>query len=188
MELLTLFLLACGLAMDAFAVSITSGLSINQLKFEHAFKIAFAFGLFQAIMPVIGWLIGLGLRDWLMAIDHWIAFGTLSFIGGRMIYEATRGGCTIKVIDALDLKVLFFLSVATSIDALIVGVGFAFLQILITCSVIIIGLITFVISFLGVFLGHRFGCLFKDKAEIVGGLVLIVIGTKILIEHLMGMA
>jgi putative Mn2+ efflux pump MntP len=188
MDFFTLLLLACGLAMDAFAVSITSGLAIDRLKFEHAFKIAFSFGLFQAVMPVIGWLIGIGLRDWLIVIDHWIAFGTLSFIGGRMIYEAVRSDCTVKIIDALNLKVLFFLSVATSIDALIVGIGFAFLQILITRSVLIIGFVTFVISFLGVFLGHRFGCLFKDKAEIVGGLVLIAIGSKILIEHLMGMA
>jgi putative Mn2+ efflux pump MntP len=184
MDIITIIAIAFGLAMDAFAVSITSGITINRLKINHALKIALFFGLFQAIMPLVGWLAGLSLRGFIAEIDHWIAFGLLSFIGCKMIYESIAVQSSEKQINPLNIYVLLMLSVATSIDALAVGVSFAFLKISIVTPVMVIGTITFVLSFLGVFVGNRIGHFFENKIEIAGGLVLIGIGVKILIEHL----
>jgi putative Mn2+ efflux pump MntP len=170
--------------MDAFAVSISSGITIKSPRIEQALKIAVFFGVFQAIMPVVGWFVGLGLRELISRVDHWIAFGLLLLIGCRMIYESTRSRSERKVLNPLGLGVLLLLSVATSIDALAAGVSLAFLKISILLPVIIIGAVTLVLSFIGVFVGDRSGHLFENKAEFVGGLVLIGIGTKILIEHL----
>ena len=184
MDAITIIAIAFGLAMDAFAVSITSGITIKRLKINHALRIALFFGLFQAIMPLVGWLAGLSLRGFIAEIDHWIAFGLLSFIGCKMIYESIAVQSKEKQINPLNIYVLLMLSVATSIDALAVGVSFAFLKISIVTPVIVIGAITFILSFFGVFVGNRIGHFFENKIEIAGGLILIGIGIKILLEHL----
>ncbi len=170
--------------MDAFAVSITSGITIKRLHINHALKIALFFGLFQAFMPIIGWLAGLSLRDYISAIDHWIAFGLLSFIGCKMIYESITVQSNKKEINPLNVYVLLVLSVATSIDALAVGISFAFLKVSIVTPVIIIGTVTFLLSYLGVYIGDRIGHFFENKIEIAGGILLIGIGIKILVEGL----
>lgn len=142
------------------------------------------FGLFQAVMLLMGWLAGSSLKDFIAGSDHWIAFGLLSLVGCKMIYESIKSESSKKETNPLNVHVLLILSVATSIDALVVGVSFAFLKIFIVVSIIVIGTVTFLLSFLGVFAGNKFGHLFKNKIEIVGGLILISIGIKILIEHL----
>ena len=184
MDIITIIAIAFGLAMDAFAVSITSGITIKHLKINNALKIAVFFGLFQAIMPLVGWLAGLSLKDFISEIDHWIAFGLLSFIGCKMIYESITVQSNEKHFDPLNVYVLLMLSVATSIDALAVGVSFAFLKVSIVTPVIIFGTITFLLSYLGVYIGDRIGHFFENKIEIAGGLLLIGIGLKILIESL----
>ena len=184
MNFLTVTLIAVGLAMDCFAVAISSGIAIRQLRINHALQIALFFWGFQALMPVMGWLAGVGLRDFITDIDHWIAFGLLSAIGLKMIYESRKLVGDRENWNPLNLYVLAMLSVATSIDALAVGVSFAFLQIPLISSVLLIGFITFVISFIGVFVGNRTGHFFENKMELAGGLVLIGIGLKILVEHL----
>ena len=183
MDNITLFVIAVGLAMDAFAVSITCGISIEQLKKRHAVRIALAFGLFQAIMPVAGWLLGVGFRDLIQSLDHWIAFLLLSIVGGKMLWEAAQE-CDSKS-NPLDWQVLFTMSVATSIDALAVGLTFAVLKISIVTPVIVIGLVTFLMSAVGVFLGDRTGKFLGRRVDIAGGLILIAIGIKILVEHLL---
>ncbi len=184
MEMITITFVAFGLAMDAFAVSITSGITIRYLKIDQALRIALFFGSFQAIMPVIGWLAGLSLRDFISDIDHWIAFGLLSFIGCKMIYEAFRMEADQKGLNPLNVYVLLMLSIATSIDALAVGVSFAFLRISIITPVLVIGIVTFLLSYLGTFIGNRLGHFFERKIQILGGFILISIGVKILIGHL----
>ncbi len=187
MKLLNIILIAIGLSMDAFAVSIANGITIKQNRMPNALKMAFSFGMFQAIMPVIGWLAGRTLVDFVSSVDHWIAFGLLLYIGAEMIYEAVKpGGCEEETKDCagLDASRLFILSVATSIDALAVGITFAFLNISIIYPVITIGLITFAFSFAGFFSGNRLGLMFGNKIEILGGCILIGIGLKIMIEHL----
>lgn len=184
MDITALIFIAFGLAMDSFAVSITSGITIKHLKLNHALRIAAFFGGFQAIMPLIGWTAGLSLKNYISNIAHWIAFALLAFIGSKMIYEATKIERAEKKSDPLDLKTLLLLAIATSIDALAIGISFAILQIDIATPIIIIGTITFALSFLGAFAGKKLGHLFENKIEIAGGLLLIVIGTKILLEHL----
>ena len=184
-DLLSLVLIAIGLSMDALAVSITSGITINCLKIRHAFRIAFLFGLFQALMPVLGWLAGIGLKQYVESYDHWIAFGLLAFIGGKMIYEAIWIKEVEKKCDPLNLMVLLSLAVATSIDALAVGISFAFLKVYIITPALIIGAITFAICFGGVYLGNRLGDRLGSKMEVLGGLILIGIGFKILLQHLL---
>jgi len=184
MHMITITFVAFGLAMDAFAVSITSGITIRHLRIHHAFRIALFFGAFQAIMPIVGWLAGLSLRDFISDIDHWIAFGILGFIGCKMIYEALRMELDREEVNPLNLSVLLMLSVATSIDALAVGVSFAFLNISIVTPVLVIGIVTFLLSYLGIFVGNRLGHFFEKKIEILGGLILIGIGVKILVDHL----
>ena len=185
MDILTLLFIALGLSMDAFAVSITSGITIKEQRLNHALRIGLFFGSFQALMPLIGWLAGLSLRDLISGVDHWVAFGLLSLIGGKMIYGATKIGSDKKDANPLSVFVLLILSIATSIDALAVGLSFAFLKISVATPIIVIGFVTFVLSFLGVLVGNKLGHFFEKKMEIVGGLVLIGIGIKILIEHLL---
>ena len=180
----TIVLISFGLAMDAFAVSVTSGITIKRLRIVNALKIALFFGAFQALMPVVGWLAGLSLRESIGAIDHWIAFGLLSFIGCKMIYESTKMPSSKKPVDPLNVFVLLMLSIATSVDALAVGVTFAFLKVAVATPIITIGVVTFVLSLTGVFIGNRLGHFFEKKIEIAGGVILILLGTKILIEHL----
>ena len=180
----TIIVVAFGLAMDAFAVSITSGLAMKSLRIDRALRIAVFFGTFQAVMPLIGWLAGLGLQGFIEGIDHWIAFVLLSAIGCKMIYESIQMPSRDKALDPMGLHTLLILSVATSIDALAVGVSFAFLRLFIITPVLVIGTVTFLLSFSGVYIGNRFGHFFEKKIEIAGGLILIGIGVRILIEHL----
>lgn len=184
MDAATTILLSLGLAADAFAVAVSSGLAIKHMKVNKALKIALFFGGFQALMPVIGWLIGLSFSFWITPIDHWIAFGLLSFIGGRMIYESLQSEESEKKFNPLDTGTLITLSVATSIDALAVGIGFAVLKDSIAPAVTAIGFITFFLAFAGVFIGHKCGNLFANKIEILGGAILIFIGSRILFMHL----
>jgi putative Mn2+ efflux pump MntP len=179
----TTILIALGLAMDSFSVSISNGLNRKFVKVADALKIGSLFGFFQAIMPVFGWLAGANVIEFIEGFDHWIAFGLLSFIGCRMIYESIIKDAK-KVIGSLSLGVLLVLSIATSVDALAVGLSLSFLKVSIVAPVIATGIITFSLSFLGMYLGSRFGRFFKNKIEILGGVILIVIALNILIEHL----
>jgi len=181
MGIVELFFIAVSLAMDAFAVSLCQGLSMKGFSLRRASLTAFSFGFFQALMPLIGWLLGTQFEQYITEFDHWIAFVLLGFIGAKMIYEALTKD---ESCPRLDLKNLLMLSVATSIDALAVGITFAFLRVDIVPAVLFIGIVTFIICFAGVALGSRFGSAFKGKAELLGGAVLILIGTKILLEHL----
>jgi manganese efflux pump family protein len=182
MDLATIFLIAIGLAMDAFAVSIAKGITVKSNRRNTAILLASLFGGFQALMPVIGWLAGLGLKDVIMEVDHWIAFGLLGFIGIKMIYESTKGegdeGSGVTVTLAITL------AVATSIDALMVGLSFALLETSIMFPVLIIGLVTFVLSLVGFVFGSGLGQRFGKRVQIAGGIILILIGVRILIEHL----
>ena len=183
-----LFLLGIGLAMDAFAVSVCKGLGMRRLNKKQTLIIGLYFGGFQALMPLIGWLLGSQFQKYITSIDHWIAFILLSFIGGKMMIEAIREWNeeeTVDVIDApLDHKNMLVLAVATSIDALAVGITFAFLDTPIIEAITIIGITTMVISIIGVVVGNFFGSRYKSKAEFIGGLILILLGLKILLEHL----
>ena len=183
MSILTVFIIAIGLAMDAFAVSISSGIALRRMQARHALLIASFFGAFQAIMPLIGWGAGRWARTFVAAFDHWIAFGLLVAIGIKIIYEALRGTDREVRGNPLSLRVLLLLAVATSIDALAVGVTLPFLDVAIMIPAIVIGLVTFAMSFAGTYLGSAFGHLFERKTEILAGLLLIGIGVKILIEH-----
>ncbi|MBN2063469.1 MAG: manganese efflux pump [Sedimentisphaerales bacterium] len=184
MQLIEIFIIALGLAMDAFAVSVSSGVIIHKLHIRHAMRVAAFFGGFQALMPYIGWQIGRLASDYVRAYDHWVAFIILAAIGGKMIYEAKWGDEEKERPDPLSLKVLLILAIATSIDALAVGVTFSCLNMAIVMPVIIIGIVTFITSLAGVYIGDFFGNIFGDKLEIFGGLILIGIGAKILLEHL----
>jgi putative Mn2+ efflux pump MntP len=186
LDLLTIIFIAIGLAMDAFAVSVASGLAVTKLRVRYAFKIALFFGLFQALMPVLGWFLGLGFRHLIEDYDHWLAFGLLTAIGGKMIYESFRLEDAENPRDPMGIQVLLVLSVATSIDALAVGLTLTFIKVPIITPAIIIGAVTFALSYVGVFLGEKFGHFFEKKIEALGGLILIGIGLKILIEHLSG--
>ena len=185
MDLLTLIAIAVGLSMDAFAVSVASGIAIKHLRIHHAVRIALFFGGFQAIMPLIGWLAGRSVSELISPWDHWVVFALLVFIGARMIYESFRMDAAGKPTNLLNIYVLLVLSVATSLDALAVGFSFAFLKVAIVMPVIIIGLVTFALSLVGVAVGGRLGHFFEKKIEAVGGLVLIAIGVKVLIDHIL---
>lgn len=187
MGLIELFLIGVGLSMDAFAVSICKGLGMRKVNYAHAVVIALFFGGFQALMPVIGWALGSQFEQYIVSIDHWIAFALLAFIGGKMLWDAFHEDDEdVEAQDdpKLDIKELFMLAIATSIDALAVGITFAFLQVDIVPAVCLIGVTTFVLSFIGVVVGNRFGTAYEKGATIVGGVVLICIGLKILLEHL----
>ena len=184
MNAITIILIALGLAMDAFAVSVASGITIKRQRTRSAFKFGMFFGSFQMIMPVAGWLAGVRLQSLIANIDHWIAFVLLAFIGCKMIYESFKLEEKTEAASR-GIKVMLFLSVATSIDALAVGLSFAFLEISIVTSVIVIGIVTFVLSFAGIFIGNTIGHFFEKKLEALGGLILIGIGIKILLEHLL---
>jgi len=184
MSLIEILLLAVGLSMDAFAVSVASGFALRKFQLRKALRMAFAFGLFQALMPVVGWAAGRTFQSHVRGVDHWIAFGLLSLIGGKMIYEAARIDCAEDTSDPFAYLFLLVLAVATSIDALAVGITFAMLGAEIVIPVLIIGTVTFALSLAGVRIGHVSGHCFEKKIEVAGGLVLIGIGVKILIEHL----
>lgn len=185
MHITDIILLAIGLAMDCFAVSIACGMAMKKLTFWPVVRIAFFFGLFQAVMPLIGWLVGSRFQTYIEHFDHWVAFGILVFLGGRMIHEQFKQKHPDKKrLNPYKLAVILSLAVATSIDALAVGFTFAFLNIDLWLSVIIIGIASLLFSLIGILFGHHFLNRFKIPAELLGGLVLIGIGTKILLEHL----
>lgn len=185
MGIAELFLIAVGLSMDAFAVSVCKGLAMKKCTWKKAGIVGLYFGVFQAGMPTIGYLLGVQFQDIITSVDHWIAFILLGIIGANMIREAMEScdECQ-EHDDSLDVRTMTGLAVATSIDALAVGVTFAFLQVDIIPAVSFIGVITFLISFAGVKIGNVFGVRYKKKAEITGGVILILLGVKILIEHL----
>ena len=183
MSYLELFAIAVGLSMDAFAVSICKGLSVRRLRPRHNLICGLYFGGFQALMPVIGWLLGRQFESLIKSVDHWIAFALLVLIGANMIREAVKSEEE-NLNDSFSPKTMLPLAVATSIDALAVGVTFAFLDVEIVPAVSMIGATTFILSAIGVKIGNVFGTKYKSKAELVGGIVLIAMGIKILIEHL----
>lgn len=183
-----LFLLGVGLSMDAFAVSVCKGLGMRKLNKKQALIIGLYFGGFQALMPFVGWLLGSQFQKYITSIDHWIAFILLGFIGGKMMIEAVREWNEDEVVDVMDAPIdhknMLVLAVATSIDALAVGITFAFLGTPIVEAITIIGITTMVISIAGVVVGNFFGSRYKSKAEFIGGLILVLLGLKILLEHL----
>lgn len=202
MNIITILLTAFALAMDAFAVSVTKGMTLKKLNKGIAIKIALFFGVFQAAMPLIGWMLGISFQSYIKAIDHWIALILLSILGGKMIFEFydNRKEEDIEKEDAesevsttledeeknkneLSNKELTTLAIATSIDALAIGISFAFLNVNIVSSSLIIGLITFIVCFIGVIAGKKIGGVFKDYAELIGGIILILIGINIFNEH-----
>lgn len=189
MGLVELLLVAVGVSMDAFAVSICRGLGMRTLNLRTGAVLALFFGGFQALMPLVGWALGSQFMGVIAPVDHWVAFVLLAFIGGKMLWEALRGeegegapGCVDT--SAIDLREFLVLAVATSIDALAVGISFAALAVDIVPAVSLIGVTTFVFSFVGVAVGHFFGARYERPASIVGGAVLVLIGLKILLEHL----
>ena len=184
MSFIELLLIAIGLSMDAFAVSVCKGLAMPKIQAKSAIIIGLWFGGFQALMPLIGYLLGVQFQAKITAIDHWIAFVLLILIGGNMIREALGKDDEEETTADIRVKTMFVLAVATSIDALAIGVTFAFLQVHIVPAITLIGITTFLISVIGVKVGNVFGVRYKSKAEFVGGAILIILGIKILIEHL----
>ena len=184
MGLVELIILSVGLAMDAFAVSICKGLAMKKMKWKNAIIIGLYFGIFQAIMPLIGYLLGVSFQSVITSIDHWVAFILLVGIGANMIREAMSKEKE-EASDSIKVKDMLILAIATSIDALAIGITFAFLEVNITLAVSLIGIITFIISVIGVKIGNIFGDKYERKAELAGGIILIGLGIKILIEHLL---
>jgi|LDZU01.1.fsa_nt_gi putative Mn2+ efflux pump MntP len=184
MSFLSVIFLAIGLAMDAFAVSITGGIVSDRVNFFYAFKIALFFAIFQMGMPWLGWLLGRGVFQYIASYDHWIAFILLFIIGSRMIYESFQDGEKCKPIDFNKISVLIFLAIATSIDAFIAGVSLSLLEININLVIIVIGLITFFLALIGVRIGKVLGCLVEKYAELTGGVILVIIGIQVLVQHI----
>ena len=184
MNFFSLFLLAVGLSMDAFAVAVCKGLALKKINLRHAVIVGLWFGGFQTLMPMIGYYLAASFRDAITAYAHWIAFGLLVLIGGNMIREAIFEKEETETDAALSFRSMLLLAIATSIDALAVGVTFAFLDVNIWTSVLLIGVTTFVLSMIGVKCGSLFGAKYERKAEILGGVILILLGIKTLLEHL----
>ena len=184
--LFEIFMIGVGLSMDAFAASICKGLNMRRLNIKNMLIIGLFFGGFQALMPAVGWLLGKQFESYITSVDHWVAFALLVFIGGKMIYDVftkkNEDECGEKT-NRLDMKEVLTLAVATSIDALSVGISFAFLQVDILKAVSVIGVTTFVLSVIGVAVGNVFGSKYEKKATLAGGIILILIGLKILLEH-----
>lgn len=182
MGFIELFLIAVGLSMDAFAVSVCKGLSVKKVGVKHAALAGLYFGGFQFLMPVIGYLLGFRFESVIESIDHWVAFVLLAFIGGNMIKESF--GKAEELNDDFGVKTMLLMAIATSIDALAVGITFAFLEVQILPAAGLIGVTTFLLSFVGIYIGNAFGTRYKSRAELAGGIILVVIGVKILFEHL----
>jgi putative Mn2+ efflux pump MntP len=183
LDLLEILLIALGLAMDAFSVSVVQGMESRENRISNGLKMAGSFGIFQSLMPIIGWVAGLQLIDLISGFDHWIAFILLAFVGGKMIYEAIF--VREKGSSGISASVLLVLSIATSIDALAVGLSFSLLSLSIATPVIVIGVVAFILSFLGFYFGSNIGQVFDNKIQVLGGLILIGIGIKILLEHML---
>jgi putative Mn2+ efflux pump MntP len=186
-QLLSVIAIAAGLSMDALSVSVANGFMIRELRFGHAFRIAFFFGFFQFFMPIIGWAAGRYLYSYIRNFDHWIAFGLLLFIGVKMIVESRSldpedPACESKT--CLHFPTLLLMALATSVDALAVGISFAVLEMGILYPVVIIGILTFAVCIAGIYIGNKVGHLFENKLEVAGGIIIIAIGIKILVEHL----
>jgi putative Mn2+ efflux pump MntP len=184
LDLISILLVALGVSLDAFAVAVSSGMRVKPMPFRYGLTMAAFFGSFQALMPVLGWLAGTGLRGLITGVDHWVAFLLLAAVGGKMIYESFPRAGSKPAADPRNILVLLLLAVATSIDALVVGIGFSFIKVAIVRPAVIIGLITFSLSLLGVYVGKKAGRWLNRRVELVGGLILVLIGVKILIEHL----
>ncbi len=185
MEIFELILLSIGLGMDAFAVSVCKGISMKKMNWKKASLIGLYFGGFQAVMPILGYFFGTSFESFITNIDHWIAFILLVIIGAKMIQEAfQKDKDEEEYNEDISVKTMLILSIATSIDALAVGITFAFLKVDLVLAVSLIGIITFILSVLGTKIGNRFGDKYKSKAELIGGIILILIGLKILLEHL----
>ncbi len=185
MPLWTLLLLALGVSADAFAVALGKGLAVRRNVLRNALVLAAAFGLFQALMPLLGWMLGAAFADVIAPFDHWIAFVLLAAVGGKMLWEALHKEEDDEASeDGFTVREVLILSVATSIDALAVGVSLSFFDISIWFAIAVIGVVTFLCSVVAVLIGHRVGTRYRRPAEIIGGLVLIGIGASILIEHL----
>jgi manganese efflux pump family protein len=184
LDLLIIFLTAIGLSFDTFAVSVSSGIVKNEITFFNAMKIAFSLAFFQSMMPLAGWAIGIKIKEFVSSVDHWIAFGLLSIIGLKMILESLKKEKENTFFNPLNFLFLIGMSVATSIDAFVVGVSFGFVNMSIFVPLLIIGAVTFIVSMLGILFGKKAGAHFGKKMEILGGIILIGIGTKILIQHL----
>ena len=182
MGFIELLLIAVGLSMDAFAVSVCKGLSVKKVGVKHAALAGLYFGGFQFLMPVIGYLLGFRFESVIESIDHWVAFVLLAFIGGSMIKESF--GKAEELNDDFGVKTMLLMAIATSIDALAVGITFAFLEVQILPAAGLIGVTTFLLSFVGIYIGNAFGTRYKSRAELAGGIILVVIGVKILLEHL----
>jgi manganese efflux pump family protein len=184
MHILMTILLGVSLSIDTFAVSVSCGLIDERIKFFQAVRIAVFFTLFQALMPILGWLIGSSIKSYIIEIDHWVAFSLLSIIGVKMIYESLKNDSGVKI-NPHSLKIILSLSLATTIDAFVVGISFAFIHINLVMICIIIGIVTFMASMSGMLFGKKIGRRFGKRIEIVGGIVLILLGLKIVIEHMM---
>lgn len=186
MGILELLLVAVGLSMDAFAVAVCKGLNMSKINYKRGALIALFFGVFQALMPLIGWFLGVQFEKYIVSFDHWVAFFLLGFIGGKMIAEAFEKEKEDCCADKFSIGELFILAIATSIDALAVGITFALIAPTtgISAAVILIGVITFALSFVGVVIGNKFGARYKKRAELAGGIILCLMGLKILLEHL----
>ena len=182
MGFLELFLIGVGLSADAFAAAICKGLSMRKINYQQSGLVALFFGGFQALMPLIGWILGKQFEEYIVSVDHWIAFALLGYIGGKMVWDAFHDDDCCPV--TFSIRELLILAIATSIDALAVGVTFAFLKVEIFRAITIIGCTTFALSLVGVFIGNRFGSRYKNKATFAGGVILMFIGLKILLEHL----
>lgn len=181
----SLLALACALAMDAFAVAIVSGLTISPLTRRHVFRLAFHFGLFQALMPIVGWLAGHAVHRYIAAFDHWVAFGLLAFVGGKMVWGALHASESERLPpDPTSGWSLILLSIATSIDALAVGLSLAMLGARIVVPALVIGVVAAAFTTVGMVLGRRIGRIWGHRVELMGGLVLLAIGVRILVEHL----
>ena len=175
-----ILLISISLAMDAFAIALCKGLVMKKIDYKYAFLLAGCFGIFQAIMPLMGWAIGINFAKYITSFDHWVSFILLTFIGGKMIKETFEKNSEENEI-VYDIKEIFLLAIATSIDALAVGITFAFNEINLINAILSIGIVAFILSLIGVILGNRFGVKYKDKAEIIGGTILIFLGCKFLV-------
>lgn len=182
MGIAELLIIAVGLSMDAFAVSICKGLSLRVVSPKHVASVSLWFGGFQALMPLIGYFLGVSFADFVSAVDHWIAFVLLGIIGGNMIKDSfSQEECSYD--PGFQFRTMFSLAVATSIDALAIGVSLAFLKVDIWTAVLLIGVVTGAFSVVGIYIGKYFGCRYKSKAEFAGGFILVAMGLKILLEH-----
>lgn len=183
MDIIQLLILAVSLSMDAFAVAICKGLAFGRIRLRQALVVGLYFGVFQAAMPTIGYFLGMSFRQYIESFDHWIAFGLLAFLGARMIIEAVRGGEE-EVSSSLDIREMTLLAIATSIDALAAGISLSVLDASIGTAALFIGIITFSLSVAAVYIGGYIGAKFKKPAELAGGAALVLLGIKVLIDHL----